>query len=123
MEKSLLRLQTYIKIEDYKHGNFYNCCKYFISSRNYNTCDASAREGFRYGAAFGGGSSNSVFGATGPAGFLGKLTYILVAVWMILVLSLAFILKSQNTEETFDIDIAPEENLIDEVQENEIPTS
>jgi hypothetical protein len=39
------------------------------------------------------------------------------------VLSLAFILKSQNTEETFDIDIAPEENLIDEVQENEIPTS
>jgi preprotein translocase subunit SecG len=73
------------------------------------------------GAAFGGGSSNSVFGATGPAGFLGKLTYMLVAVWMILVLSLAFILKSQNAEETFEI--LPEENLIDEVQENEIPTS
>ncbi|MDG1722002.1 MAG: preprotein translocase subunit SecG, partial [SAR86 cluster bacterium] len=68
-----------------------------------------------------GGSSNSVFGATGPAGFLGKLTYMLVAVWMILVLSLAFILKSQNAEETFEI--LPEENLIDEVQENEIPTS
>ena len=80
-------------------------------------------KGSDMGAAFGGGSSNSVFGATGPAGFLGKLTYILVAVWMILVLSLAFILKSQNTEETFDIDIAPEENLVDEVQENEIPTS
>ena len=80
-------------------------------------------KGSDMGAAFGGGASNSVFGATGPAGFLGKLTYILVAVWMILVPSLAFILKSQNTEETFDIDIAPEENLIDEVQENEIPTS
>ena len=78
-------------------------------------------KGSDMGAAFGGGSSNSVFGATGPTGFLGKLTYMLVAVWMILVLSLAFILKSQNAEETFEI--LPEENLIDEVQENEIPTS
>jgi preprotein translocase subunit SecG len=78
-------------------------------------------KGSDMGAAFGGGSSNSFFGATGPAGFLGKLTYMLVAVWMILVLSLAFILKSQNAEETFEI--LPEENLIDEVQENEIPTS
>ena len=78
-------------------------------------------KGSDMGAAFGGGSSNSVFGATGPAGFLGKLTYMLVAVWMILVLSLAFILKSQNAEETFEI--LPEENLIEEVQENEIPTS
>ena len=78
-------------------------------------------KGSDMGAAFGGGSSNSVFGATGPAGFLGKLTYMLVAVWMILVLSLAFILKSQNAEETFEI--LPEENLIDEVQEIEIPTS
>ena len=78
-------------------------------------------KGSDMGAAFGGGSSNSVFGATGPAGFLGKLTYMLVAVWMVLVLSLAFILKSQNAEETFEI--LPEENLIDEVQENEIPTS
>ena len=78
-------------------------------------------KGSDMGAAFGGGSSNSVFGATGPAGFLGKLTYILVAVWMILVLSLAFILKSQNTEEIFNI--APEELLIEEVEEDEIPTS
>ena len=45
-------------------------------------------KGSDMGAAFGGGSSNSVFGATGPAGFLGKLTYMLVAVWMILVLSM-----------------------------------
>ena len=78
-------------------------------------------KGSDMGAAFWGGSSNSVFGATGPAGFLGKLTFMLVAVWMILVLSLAFILKSQNAEEIFEI--VPEENLIDEVQENEIPTS
>lgn len=78
-------------------------------------------KGSDMGAAFGGGSSNSVFGATGPAGFLGKLTYILVALWMVLVLSLAFILKSQNTEEIFNA--LPEEILIDEVVEDEIPSS
>ena len=78
-------------------------------------------KGSDMGAAFGGGSSNSVFGATGPAGFLGKLTYILVALWMVLVLSLAFILKSQNTEEIFNA--LPEETLIDEVVEDEIPSS
>ena len=78
-------------------------------------------KGSDMGAAFGGGSSNSVFGATGPAGFLGKLTYILVALWMVLVLSLAFILKSQNTEEIFNP--LTEETLIDEVVEDEIPSS
>lgn len=78
-------------------------------------------KGSDMGAAFGGGSSNSVFGATGPAGFLGKLTYILVALWMVLVLSLAFILKSQNTEEIFNA--LPEETLIDEIVEDEIPSS
>ena len=78
-------------------------------------------KGSDMGAAFGGGSSNSVFGATGPAGFLGKLTYILVALWMVLVLSLAFILKSQNTVEIFNA--LPEETLIDEVVEDEIPSS
>ena len=78
-------------------------------------------KGSDMGAAFGGGSSNSVFGATGPAGLLGKLTYILVALWMVLVLSLAFILKSQNTEEIFNV--PSEETLIDEVVEDEIPSS
>ena len=52
---------------------------------------------------------------------MGKLTYILVALWMVLVLSLAFILKSQNTEEIFNA--LPEETLIDEVVEDEIPSS
>lgn len=78
-------------------------------------------KGSDMGAAFGGGSSNSVFGATGPAGFLGRLTYILVTVWMILVLSLAFILKSENAEEMFDI--TPEEIQIEEVSDDEIPSS
>jgi preprotein translocase subunit SecG len=63
-------------------------------------------KGSDMGAAFGGGSSNSVFGATGPAGFLGRLTYILV---------------TENAEETFDI--TPEEIQIEEVSDDEIPSS
>ena len=78
-------------------------------------------KGWDMGAAFGGGSSHSVFGATGPAGFLGRLTYILVTVWMILVLSLAFILKSENAEEIFVI--TPEEIKIEQVSDDEIPAS
>ena len=37
-------------------------------------------KGSDLGSAFGGGSSNSMFGALGPSDFLGKLTYGLVAV-------------------------------------------
>jgi preprotein translocase subunit SecG len=59
-------------------------------------------KGSDLGSAFGGGSSNSMFGALGPSGFLGKLTYILVASWLILTLTLAYLYKTQNPEETFD---------------------
>ena len=34
-------------------------------------------KGSDLGSAFGGGSSNSMFGALGPSNFLGKLTYML----------------------------------------------
>ena len=37
-------------------------------------------KGSDLGSAFGGGSSNSMFGALGPSDFLGRLTYILVAI-------------------------------------------
>ena len=33
-------------------------------------------KGSDLGSAFGGGSSNSMFGALGPSDFLGKLTYV-----------------------------------------------
>ena len=46
-------------------------------------------KGSDLGSAFGGGSSNSMFGALGPSDFLGKLTYAVVAIWLILSLLLA----------------------------------
>jgi protein translocase, SecG subunit len=62
-------------------------------------------KGSDLGSAFGGGSSNSMFGALGPSDFLGKLTYAVVAIWLILSLLLAYLLKTENSEVIFDTPI------------------
>ena len=70
------------------------------------------------GSAFGGGSSNSMFGALGPSDFLGKLTYTIVAIWLVLSLLLAYLYKSQNSEVIFEtplIEEAVEEGLSEEI--------
>ncbi|MFL2707687.1 MAG: preprotein translocase subunit SecG [Gammaproteobacteria bacterium TMED226] len=75
-------------------------------------------KGSDLGSAFGGGSSNSMFGALGPSDFLGKLTYMLVAVWLILSLLLAYLLKSDNSETLFEdplIQEAMQEGLSEEI--------
>ena len=75
-------------------------------------------KGSDLGSAFGGGSSNSMFGALGPSDFLGKLTYAVVAIWLILSLLLAHLLKTENTEVIFDtplIEEVKEEELSDEI--------
>ena len=75
-------------------------------------------KGSDLGSAFGGGSSNSMFGALGPSGFLGRLTYIIVAIWLILSFLLAYLLKNENTEVIFDtplIEEAINEGLSDEI--------
>ena len=75
-------------------------------------------KGSDLGSAFGGGSSNSMFGALGPSNFLGRLTYIVVAVWLILSFLLAYLLKNENTEVIFEtplIEEAIEEGLSDEI--------
>ena len=75
-------------------------------------------KGSDLGSAFGGGSSNSMFGSLGPSGFLGKLTYILVASSLILSLLLAYLLKNENSEIIFEtplIEEAIEESLSDEI--------
>ena len=75
-------------------------------------------QGSDLGSAFGGGSSNSMFGALGPSDFLGKLTYAIVAIWLILSLLLAYLLKTENTEVIFDtplIEEVKEEELSDEI--------
>ena len=75
-------------------------------------------KGSDLGSAFGGGSSNSMFGALGPSDFLGRLTYILVAIWLALSLLLAYLYKSENSEVIFEtplIEEAIEEGLSDEI--------
>ena len=59
-----------------------------------------------------------MFGALGPSDFLGKLTYAVVAIWLILSLLLAYLLKTENTEVIFDtplIEEVKEEELSDEI--------
>ena len=65
-------------------------------------------KGSDLGSAFGGGSSNSMFGALGPSGFLGKLTYILVAIWLILSMALAYLLKYEDTAPSIETSIIEE---------------
>ena len=75
-------------------------------------------KGSDLGSAFGGGSSNSMFGALGPSDFLGKFTYAVVAIWLILSLLLAYLLKTENSEIIFDtplIEEVKEEDLSDEI--------
>ena len=76
-------------------------------------------KGSDLGSAFGGGSSNSMFGALGPSDFLGKLTYGLVAVWLVLTMALAYIYKNQNSIEIFDI--SDQEASVLEVPTDEVP--
>ena len=47
-------------------------------------------KGSDLGAAFGGGSSDSLFGPLGPSNFLSKLTWILISIFFILCLFLAY---------------------------------
>ena len=75
-------------------------------------------KGSDLGSAFGGGSSNSMFGALGPSGFLGRLTYIIVATWLISSFLLAYLLKNENKEVIFEtplIEEAIKEDLSDEI--------
>ena len=75
-------------------------------------------KGSDLGSAFGGGSSNSMFGALGPSDFLGKLTYSIVAIWLILSLLLAYLYKTENSAVIFDeplIEEAIEEGISEEI--------
>ena len=58
-------------------------------------------KGSDLGSAFGGGSSNSMFGAVGPSNFLGKLTGLIAALFLGLNLAQAVLLKNEKTEMLF----------------------
>ena len=76
-------------------------------------------KGSDLGSAFGGGSSNSMFGALGPSNFLGKATYFIVAIWLVLSLLLAYLYKNENAEVIFETPLI--EEAIEEVLSEEIP--
>ena len=74
-------------------------------------------KGSDLGSAFGGGSSNSIFGAVGPSNFLGKITSIIAAIFLISCLAQAYFLKQNNNQEIFDI----EDSVVTDI-EQEVPT-
>tara|TARA_Y100000590_G_C15641808_1_gene985266 strand:+ start:1188 stop:1508 length:321 start_codon:yes stop_codon:yes gene_type:complete len=59
-------------------------------------------KGSDLGSAFGGGSSNSMFGAVGPSNFLSKLTSIIAALFLILSFTQAYIIKQEFGGGTFE---------------------
>ena len=67
-------------------------------------------KGSDLGSAFGGGSSDSLFGPLGPSNFLSQITWALITVFFVLCLLLAYISKQ---ELTLDID----EEVMEEVFE------
>ena len=73
-------------------------------------------KGSDLGSAFGGGSSNSMFAAVGPSNFLGKLTGVIAALFLILNLAQAVLLKEANTEVLFS-----EEEINEATKTEEIP--
>ena len=62
------------------------------------------------GSAFGGGSSDSLFGPLGPSNFLSQLTWGLTAIFFILCLTLAYLSKE-------DLSLNVQEEQIEEVQD------
>lgn len=76
-------------------------------------------KGSDLGSAFGGGSSNSMFGALGPSGFLGRLTYTVVAIWLVISFLLAYLLKNENSGTIFETPLI--EEVIEEDLSDEIP--
>ena len=57
-------------------------------------------KGADMGAAFGSGSSGSLFGATGSANFMSRLTAVLATVFFVCTLALAFIANSRTEGRT-----------------------
>ena len=54
-------------------------------------------KGSDLGSAFGGGSSDSLFGPLGPSNFFSKITWTLISIFFVLCLLLAYIAKQELT--------------------------
>ena len=74
-------------------------------------------KGSDLGSAFGGGSSNSMFGALGPSNLLGRLTWIIGSLFLIFAMTQAVLLKNLNDQDDFNF--PEQENVIEETDELE----
>ena len=72
-------------------------------------------KGSDLGSAFGGGSSNSMFGALGPSNLLGRLTWIVGSLFLILAMTQAVLLKNLNTQD--NLSFPEQEIIIEEIDE------
>ena len=78
-------------------------------------------KGSDLGSAFGGGSSNSMFGALGPSNLLGRLTWIVASLFLILAMTQAVLLKNLNTQD--NLSFPEQEIIIEEIDElDSLPT-
>ena len=78
-------------------------------------------KGSDLGSAFGGGSSNSMFGALGPSNLLGRLTWIVGLLFLILAMTQAILLKNLNTQD--NLSFPEQEIVIEEIDElDSLPT-
>ena len=78
-------------------------------------------KGSDLGSAFGGGSSNSMFGALGPSNLLGRLTWIVGSLFLILAMTQAVLLKNINTQD--NLSFPEQEIILEEVDElDSLPT-
>ena len=78
-------------------------------------------KGSDLGSAFGGGSSNSMFGALGPSNLLGRLTWIVGSLFLILAMTQAVLLKNLNTQD--NLNFPEQEIILEEIDElDSLPT-
>ena len=72
-------------------------------------------KGSDIGSAFGGGSSNAMFGSTGPSNPLVKITAIVSTIFLVLSLSITFISRNSTQVDTaLDLPVMEETGILPE---------
>ena len=69
-------------------------------------------KGSDIGSAFGGGSSNAMFGSSGPSNPLTKVTAIVSAIFLVLSLSITYISRSKTEDSDIDIPVIEETGIL-----------
>ena len=69
-------------------------------------------KGSDIGSAFGGGSSNAMFGSSGPSNPLTKVTAIVSAIFLVLSLFITYISRSTTEDSEIDIPVIEETGIL-----------